>query len=109
MRLEGLTKSGEIWEQNYEYIKFRPYLVESKDIFEVSKSHIFLLIWCFFPFAQTPVGIFCPGRKPTKKLPKIPTHFSYRIEGTSEELKLSVNQAVSDQFWLFQKFKHSNI
>lgn len=75
MKLEGLTKNGEMWEQNYEYIRFRPFLGIDNEIFE------------------TPVGVFCPGRIPTKKLPTIPTHFSYRIEGTSVDLKKTVNQA----------------
>jgi hypothetical protein len=38
MKLEGLTKNGEMWEQNYEYIRFRPFLGIDNEIFEVTKS-----------------------------------------------------------------------
>jgi len=39
MKLEGLTKDGEMWEQNYEYIRFRPFLGVDKEIFEVKMKN----------------------------------------------------------------------
>lgn len=37
MKLNGLSDSGEIWEQSYEYIKFRPFLIDTDtDVFEVN-------------------------------------------------------------------------
>lgn len=37
MLVEGLTDDGVEWVQHYEYVKFRPKLIEDKEIFEVIK------------------------------------------------------------------------
>jgi hypothetical protein len=95
MKLEGITDKGDTWEQSYEYIKFRPFLDEDREIFEVkNKTRNYISCVLYNIFFKTPIGVYCPGRKPTKPLPKIPPHFSFRIEATSTDLNITVNQAV---------------
>ena len=48
-------------------------------------------IFCF----QTPKGVYCAGRKATKPVPKVPTHFSYRIEANL----ISFNQTTAHTEW----------
>lgn len=50
----------------------------------------------FFDNLKTPKGVYCEGRKATKPVPKVPTHFSYRIEANLLSFNQTTAQTVRD-------------
>lgn len=75
MSIEALTDQGQTWSEKIEYSFYRPYIAANPEVFE------------------TPKGVYCEGRKPTKNLPKVPNKFSYRIEITLVDLNKTTSQA----------------
>lgn len=73
--IEGITDFNLTWNRRFEFVKYRPYIEADPEIFE------------------TPRGKWCPGRKATKPVPKVPSRFSYRIEATIPEVNVTTSQS----------------